>query len=230
MTGKRKQASTDLPEWEKLLSAQALFQSRFPECVLVGGTSAALHAGHRVSLDADYVLPDLKRRFAEILKQVEAESGWSTKRIEPPVLILGHFQGVRTGMRQLSRSAPLEAAVIRGLRMPTTEEILRIKSYLVVRRNTTRDYVDFVALFDLLGVSRALSALDRLDTLYPQPKGASITQQLCIQLAEPMPWDLTGHDLSRYRSLKPPYTDWNEVKHRAASAGLKIASIRLSDG
>ncbi|MBI1908763.1 MAG: hypothetical protein HYS22_01140 [Deltaproteobacteria bacterium] len=75
-----KKKTGQLPAWEELLSAQAVFQSRFPESVLVGGTAAALHAGHRVSMDADHVLPDLKKRFAKILAQVEKEAGWKTSR------------------------------------------------------------------------------------------------------------------------------------------------------
>lgn len=214
-----------LPEWERLLSTQALFQSEFPESVLVGGTAVALHAGHRVSMDADYVLPDLKQRFAEILHKVEEESGWRTNRLEPPVLILGHFQGVRTGIRQLIRTAPLETTLVRGLRVPTPAEILRIKAYLIVRRNATRDYIDFVALFDHLGVSRTIEALYSLDALYPQDSGATVTQQLAIQLAEPKPWDLAATDLSAYKSLQMPYTDWLEVKRRAFSAGQKLIVV-----
>ncbi|MDO8461720.1 MAG: hypothetical protein Q7S98_02550, partial [Deltaproteobacteria bacterium] len=62
-----KKKENKLPAWERLLSSQVLFQSHFPESILVGGTAAALHAGHRVSIDADHILPDLKKRFAEIL-------------------------------------------------------------------------------------------------------------------------------------------------------------------
>lgn len=213
-----------LPDWEKLLSAQMVFQSHFPECILVGGTAAALHTHHRISLDADYVLPDLKKQFAEILKKVEAEAGWSTKRIEPPVLILGHFHGVRTGIRQLVRTEPLETTVVKGLRIPTLAEMLRVKAYLIVRRNTTRDFIDFAALFDHLGVKKSLEALAALDLLYPQDKGQSISQQLVLQLAEPKPWDLSQTDLSHYRSLQAPYTDWLEVKRRAYAASQKIVS------
>lgn len=215
------------PEWEKLISVQNLFQSRFPESVLVGGTAAALHAGHRVSMDADYVVVDLKKRFEEILAQVEREAGWSTKRLEPPVLILGHFKGVRTGIRQLIRSAPLETTTIRGLRVPTEEEILRIKAYLIVRRNATRDFIDFVALYDHLGVGKSLVALASLDRLYPQDNGDSITRQLVLQLAEPKPWDLSETDLSHYKSLKKPYTNWKEIRQRTHAAGQKIMSHKL---
>lgn len=220
--GKRPSRTKKLPEWERLLAAQVVFQSRFPESVLVGGTAAALHAGHRVSLDADYVLPDLKRRFAEILRQVEEEAGWLTNRIEPPVLILGHFRGVRTGIRQLRRSKPLETTVVRGLRIPTLVEMLRIKSYLIVRRNTTRDFIDFVALFDRLGVKRSLEALESLDALYPQKGETLITQQLALQLSEPKPWDLSQTDLSCYRSLAPPYADWKKIKRRTTAASQKV--------
>lgn len=228
MKKKRGKPIEELPEWERLLSAQVVFQSHFPESVLTGGTAAALHAKHRISIDADYVLPDLKKRFAEILAQVEQEAGWSTKKLEPPVLILGHFQGVRTGIRQLIRSAPLETTIVKGLKIPTLEEMFRIKAYLIVRRNTTRDFIDFVALFDCLGVSKSLRALDTLDHLYPQEgENNAISQQLSVQLSEPKPWDLSQTDLSHYKALQKPYTDWQEVKRRAFAAGQKIILQRL---
>lgn len=215
------------PEWERLLSTQLIFQTRYPECVLVGGTAAALHAQHRVSMDADYVLPDLRKRFAAILKTVEIEAGWRTKRIEPPVLILGHFHGVRTGIRQLIRALPLETMIVRGLRIPTPEEALRIKGYLIVRRNTTRDFLDFVALFDRLGVQAALHALRALDQYYPQPEGGAVIQQLALQLAEPKPWDLSKTDLRHYKALQAPYTDWDVVRQRAYAASQKLILDQL---
>jgi len=225
-----KKKSNKLPAWEELLSAQAVFQSRFPESVLVGGTAAALHAGHRISIDADHVLPDLKKRFTEILAQIEKEAGWKTSRMEPPVLILGNFHGVRTGIRQLIRKKPLETTTIRGLRVPTVGETLRIKAYLIVKRNSTRDFIDFVALFDHIGTEKSLKALTSLDDLYPQESGESVLKQLSIQLAEPKPWDLTQTDLSQYKSLKEPYTDWTEIKRRMGAAGLRILeSLLVSD-
>jgi hypothetical protein len=158
---------------------------------------------YRVSVGTDHVLSDLKSRFAEILDEVERQAGWETKRLEPPVMILGHFEGVRTGIRQLIRAAPLETTIVRGLKVPTVEEMLRIKAYRIVRRNAKHDFVDFVALFDHLGVHQSLAALATLDRLYPQQEGASITRQLVLQLSE-------------------PNTDWQEVARRAFSAGQKI--------
>lgn len=228
MKGKKlPKKSKALSDWEKLISAQMIFQSHFPECILVGGTAAALHAGHRISIDADYVLPNLKKRFSAILKKVEEEAGWVTKRLEPPVLILGHFHGMRIGIRQLVRSKPLETTVVRGIKIPTMEEMLRIKGYLIVRRNATRDYVDFSALFDHMGVERSLKALESIDSLYPQSEGIPISQQLSLQLAEPKPWDLSQTDLSRYKAILSPYSDWQEVKRRLYSAAQRIALNRL---
>ena len=57
----------DLPDWERLLAAERHLQALVPGTVLVGGTAAALHAGHRISLDGDHVLADLVGRFDEVL-------------------------------------------------------------------------------------------------------------------------------------------------------------------
>jgi hypothetical protein len=43
--------------------------------------------------------------------------------------------------------------------MPTAEEILRIKGVLILKRNATRDYLDFVAQSDHLCDDSAAHAL-----------------------------------------------------------------------
>jgi hypothetical protein len=96
----------DLPEWERLLAAERHLQALVPGAVLVGGTAAALHAGHRRSLDGDHVLEDLRPRFDEVLATLEAAAGWQTARVRKPVAILGRLDGVMTGIRQLRRTRP----------------------------------------------------------------------------------------------------------------------------
>lgn len=54
-------------DWEALLAAERHLQALVEGSVLVGGTAAALHAGHRVSLDGDHVEEDLRERFDEVL-------------------------------------------------------------------------------------------------------------------------------------------------------------------
>ena len=69
---------------------------------------------------------------------------------------------------------PLETEVILGLRVPTLAEMARIKAWLLVTRNTVRDYLDVVVLLARLGDEGALAALRPLDRLYPQASGASV--------------------------------------------------------
>ena len=214
-----------LPDWERVLSSAARLQQILPDAVLVGGTAAALHAAHRFSRDADHVLTDLRRRFDEVLAQLESVAGWRTARVARPVQILGSLDGVETGVRQLIRDEPLETTTIehRGaaLTIPTEAEILRIKGVLVLRRNATRDYLDFAALATRLGEAPAARALKPFDSLYPQDNGESPLQQLHVQLASARPYDLEGIDLSEYRNLAPRWHDWNTVK--AACARISVA-------
>lgn len=75
---------TNLPAWERLLSAERHVQHLVPGAVLVGETASALHAGHRTSLDGDHVLADLRDRFDQVLADLEAVAGWKTDRIQKP--------------------------------------------------------------------------------------------------------------------------------------------------
>ena len=209
-------SSARLPEWERLLSSAARLQRILPGTVLVGGTAAALHAQHRFSLDADHVLPDLRDRFDNILSQLEAVAGWKTARLARPVQILGSLDGIQTGVRQLIRTAPLDTMELdvagASLTIPTEAEILRIKGVLILKRNATRDYLDFVALATHMGTVPTGEALRSFDQLYPQESGESALQQLQAQLANPLPYDFDESDLSQYRDLAPQWHDWGEVK------------------
>lgn len=209
-------SSGPLPDWERLLSAASRLQSIVPGAVLVGGTAAAAHVHHRLSYDADHTIPDLHRRFDEILAELESVAGWKTARVRRPVLILGSLDGIETGVRQLIRAAPLETeqlSISDGsvVTLPTKAEMLRIKAILILRRNATRDYLDFAALAKSLGDDGVLEALASFDTLYPQDNGSSPLQQLLVQLANPLPFDLDETDLSEYKRLVPEWRDWNKV-------------------
>ncbi|HEV8024731.1 MAG TPA: ATP-binding protein [Candidatus Nanopelagicales bacterium] len=52
--------------------------------------------------------------------------------------------------------------------VPTIEEILRIKAYLIVQRNYVRDYLDVVALSDSLRIDDAVNALVSMQALQPR--------------------------------------------------------------
>lgn len=216
------------PEWEHVLSAAAHLQVVLPGATLVGGTAAAIFAGHRVSYDADHVLGDLRERFDDVLAQLESVAGWRTARVKRPVLILGSLDGIETGVRQLIRQQPLETTEVgtAGVRLvvPTEAEMLRIKAVLILKRNATRDYLDFVALAERMGADRAVPALVTLDELYPQPSGESALQQLQVQLVRPLPYDLEGTNLSEYRRLDARWHDWQRVSRACAALAAEIFS------
>lgn len=214
------------PEWEQVLSSAARLQRILPEAILVGGTAAALYAKHRLSIDADHVLTDLRRRFDKVLAELEAVAGWKTARVQRPVQILGSLDGIETGIRQLIRLEPLETTQIdcfgEAVTVPTMAEMLRIKGVLILKRNATRDYLDFVALADALGDERIVEALRRFDRLYPQSNEESALQQLQIQLADPLPYDLETMDLSEYKNLASQWCDWLNVKTLCIDCAMLI--------
>ena len=213
-------------EWEELLSVAARLQVILPEAVLVGGTAAALHAGHRVSYDADHTLGDLRKRFDQVLLELESVSGWRTARIKSPSIILDSLDGIETGVRQLIRTKPLETIVVdhhgARLRVPTLEEILRIKGVLILKRNATRDYVDFIALAERLGPEMAGAALAPFDELYPQPSGQSALQQLLAQLSYALPYDLKEIDLANYKGLDERWRVFQVVREACAKMAVDM--------
>ena len=215
-----------LPDWEAVISAASHLQEILPGAVLVGGTASALYAHHRFSSDADHVLTDLSTRFDQVLEDLESISGWTTARVRRPVLILGSLDGIETGVRQLIRKAPLETVDLQIgnhiVKVPTQEEILRIKAVLILKRNATRDYVDFVALANHLGNNQAVIALRSLEELYPQEAGESPLQQLQIQLSNPLPFDLEETQLSEYKNLDAQWHEWGSVAQSCSAISTLI--------
>ena len=210
-----------LPEWERLLAAAARLQGILPDATLVGGTAAALQAGHRRSMDADHVMGDLAGRFDEVLAELESAAGWKTARVKRPAIIYGSLDGILTTVRNQIRTAPLETtelSVADGtIRLPTRAEMLRIKAWLIVRRNATRDFLDVVAIASQMSDDDVLLALEPLDRLYPQGDDAgAVRHQLMRQLALPRPYDLDTVNLAEYKGLVPVWRDWSTVTNESA--------------
>ena len=209
--------SADGEAWEGVLASLCRLQSVLPDAVLVGGTASALYAWHRQSFDHDHVLPDLRERFDTVLEELESIAGWETARVKRPVLILGSLDGIETGIRQLRRKRPLETTVMRvgdhDVILPTLPEVLRIKAFLCLDRNATRDYLDLAALAAHMGIEAAGKALWNMDELYPQKNGNAwiVRTQLVMQLAAPPPYDLDSVDLAEYKGVHPPFDRWDHV-------------------
>ena len=220
----------DLPDWERLLAAERHLQALVPGAVLVGGTAAALHAGHRKSLDGDHVLEDLRARFDDILAQLESAAGWQTSRVQRPVVILGQLDGVMTGIRQLRRTKPLETELVDGLRVPTLAEMARVKAWLLATRHTVRDYLDTVVLLERLGETEAPGTFASFDELYAQESGASPLVEVVERLGMADPSDRAGVDLATYKDLVAPWNDWAHLTKRGRYWARTLAQGQLTGG
>jgi hypothetical protein len=135
------------PELLAVLKSASRLQEMVPDAVLVGGSAAALYAGHRDSYYHDHVLADLRDRFDVVLEALESEGEWVTNRVVAGKVILGQLGDIEAGVRQMIRVRPLETMQValpsgRTLTVPTAAETLRVKGFLIVRRNQTRDYLD----------------------------------------------------------------------------------------
>ena len=121
-------------------------------------------------------------------------------------------------MRNLIRRRPLEVEQVqvgrRALRVPTLSEICRVKAWLCLIRNATRDYLDFAALAARLGEAGSVSVVITMDDYYADqigPGGRRVATQVAKQLAEPRPDDLSSVDLASYRKLDRRWQNWQTV-------------------
>jgi hypothetical protein len=218
---------------QRVLESAARLQQLVPDAVLVGGSAAALHAGHRESFDHDHVLVDLDQRYAQVVEAVEASDGWATsvRASRPPMTIMGSLDGIQAGLRNLRRTRPLETVRIEVapgaiVTAPTAEEALRVKAYLVVQRNAVRDYLDVVALAEHIGVDHAGEILRHIDDYYDDrsQQAGSVRTSLALALADPKPVDVDViAELPRYRGLDPRWHDWAAVVAACRDLALEVA-------
>lgn len=221
------------PELLAVLESASRLQEMVPDAVLVGGSAAALYAGHRDSYD--HVLADLRDRFDVVLEALESEGEWVTNRVVPGKIILGRLGDIEAGVRQLIRLRPLETTQVtlpseRTLTVPTAEETLRIKGFLIVRRNQVRDYLDVAALADRYRSREATGVLARIDDYYADQhgKGRGVAAQLARQLADPRPKDASvTTQLGAYRNLTARWTDWSEVRTACREVAAEMTEAEV---
>ncbi len=154
-----------------------------------------------------------------VLDALEADPDFVLNRITPGKIILGQLDGIEVGVRQLIRERPLEVENVDlphggRVRVPTLDESLRIKAYMIVKRNHVRDYLDVAALSAVAGVERAGHVLAGADEFYTDPDrgDGSFAGQLVHQLGNPRPKDTTQLDrLSDYKGLIRRWHDWAAV-------------------
>lgn len=217
----------------QVLKSAARLQTVVPDAVLVGGSAAALHAGHRDSFDHDHVLADLVDRYETVLGAVEATEGWATsvRASKPPFTIMGSLDGIEAGLRQMRRIRPLETLEVTVganavVVAPTEAEALRVKAFLVVQRNVVRDFIDVVALVGHIGDDAAVAVLSDIDAYYADRSDdpSSVLTSLVIALADPSPRDTDViKELPRYKSLDRRWHRWSDVVAACQDLALRLS-------
>ena len=217
----------------QVLKSAARLQTVVPDAVLVGGSAAALHAGHRDSFAHDHVLADLVDRYETVLGAVEATEGWATsvRASKPPFTIMGSLDGIEAGLRQMRRIRPLETLEVTVgtnavVVAPTEAEALRVKAYLVVQRNVVRDFIDVVALVGHIGEDVADAVLSDIDDYYADRSDdpSSVLTSLVIALADPSPRDTDViNELPRYKGLDPRWHHWSDVVAACQDLALRLS-------
>jgi len=102
--------------------------------------------------------------------------------------------------------------------------MLRIKAYLTVERNATRDYLGVAALSRHLGLRKSVRALDRMNELYAEfaGEGGDMLSTVVVRFSNPEPHDLTAVDLREYKGIVPPWNDWHAVAAQCRALAVAL--------
>ena len=119
--------------------------------------------------------------------------------------------------------------------IPTLDEMIRVKAWLILTRNAYRDYLDLAALSEIAGTERTLDALARFDEFYVDvgskriARGAFPSLQLIRQLVAPAPHDLAKEiELEHYRAVEGRWNQ-NDVLIKCEEIAFKLAGRLLSN-
>jgi RND superfamily putative drug exporter len=125
----------------------------------------------------------------------------------------------------VARSSPVETTNVQlptgdRLQVPTGAETLRLKSYLVMCRNTTRDFAEFAELVDSMETHTAAVVLAAMDRYYCGDRSRKqwVATQLVRRLADPRPSD--EHDTRM--SGPEAEADWAKVRERCLSVAIAM--------
>lgn len=223
-----------LAEWAGILRAGVQAQRLVPGSVCVGGTAAALYAGHRISLDTDHLMLALRDHFDDVRSHLEAQPEWKTARVSPPVLILGSIGNVEVGFRQLKRSEPVETQTMQTesgpLVVPTLDEMICMKAFLAYNRNATRDYLDFAALSECASEESVLRSLAKLDARYGALQSASVGLEVAKALCAAAPFDLNEAELPNYKGLTEKWHRWENTRSICQRFGIRLGGMLVQEG
>jgi RND superfamily putative drug exporter len=130
-----------------------------------------------------------------------------------------------SGRTPMERRSPMETTNVQlptgdRLQIPTGAETLRMKSYLIMCRNSSRDYAEFAELVDSMETQTAAIVLASMDRYYcgQHPRKKWVATQLVRRLADPQPSD--QHDTRM--SGPQAESDWAKVRERCLSVAVAM--------
>ena len=122
------------------------------------------------------------------------------------------------------RRSPVETTHVQlptgdRLLIPTGAEALRLKGYLIMCRNSHRDYAEFADMVDTIEPETAAVVLAGMDRYYccQPPKRQWMATQLVRRLADPDPSDTDDQ-----WSEPDAKADWEEVRQRCLSVAVAM--------
>ncbi|OBH63354.1 hypothetical protein A5685_21905 [Mycobacterium colombiense] len=123
------------------------------------------------------------------------------------------------------RRSPVETTNVQlptgdRLLVPTGAETLRLKGYLIMCRNSRRDYADFADMVDSLEPETAAVVLAGMDRYYccKSSRRQWIATQLVRRLADPDPCDYPGDQGSEADGS----ADWEEIRQRCLAVAVAM--------
>ncbi|WP_068184068.1 MMPL family transporter [Mycobacterium sp. UM_CSW] len=125
---------------------------------------------------------------------------------------------------QYERRSPVETTNVQlptgdRLLVPTGAEALRLKGYLIMCRNSSRDYAEFADMVDNVEPETAAVVLAGMDRYYccQTPRREWMATQLVRRLADPHP-----SDFSDEWSDSDARADWDDVRQRCLSVAVAM--------
>ena len=126
---------------------------------------------------------------------------------------------------KFERRSPVETTNVQlptgdRLRVPTGAEALRLKGYLIMCRNSSRDYAEFADMVETVEPETAAVVLSGMDRYYccQTPRPEWIATQLVRRLADPHPSDFDDDQSSEPDAR----ADWDEVRQRCLSVAVAM--------
>ncbi len=123
----------------------------------------------------------------------------------------------------MERSSPVETTNVQlptgdRLLIPTGAETLRLKGYLIMTRNSARDYADFAGMAVSMDTQNAAAVLAGMDRYYcgKRPRSQWVATQLIRRLADPRPEDNPAE------ALTSADTDWSMVRKLCLSVAVAM--------